>query len=120
MPYSISKTDGMFEVRVWGETSAQEVIRAVGDIHIKDPRKQSCDLWVVSPESVVPLAAYASIVESISAMCGPDFVGSKTAIVATSAVQLAELEMYRAEAARLPYPIRIFASRDDALAWLKT
>lgn len=53
-------------------------------------------------------------------LCLPDMVGSKTALVAADEFMRVPLELYKVEAAVLPFEIQIFNNRADALQWLNS
>ena len=120
MPYKMQKIDGFVEVSVWGETSKWEMLEAVWELRLRDPCKKVSDLWIVSGECMVPFDEFPEIAETVQSLCTPGMIGSKSAIVASDELQRAQLELYRAEAAILPFEIRVFRSRDDAVRWLKS
>jgi hypothetical protein len=76
--------------------------------------------WLVAKESQIPFTHYAEIVMSVKSTMPDDFVGSKTAIVAADEFHAAQFEMYAAEASVLPFEVRVFQSRDEAVAWIRT
>jgi hypothetical protein len=118
MAYRIDKHSGFFEVHVSGSTSRGEVIEIIRELAQKDPHKAMPDMWVVAPESQVPFVCYSDIVNDIKAMFPAHTQGAPTAIVAPDGFQHARLEMYRSEATVLPYAMRVFDSRDEALSWI--
>lgn len=61
---------------------------------------------------------FSEIAQEIRSLLTRDFVGNKTAIVAAGEFQKAQLELYRLEASILPFEIRVFRSRDEAVKWL--
>ncbi len=119
MPCQIEKKDGFFEVCVSGETSKSEVLRVVQELHRLDSGKKFPDLWVIARESEVPFVHFAEIAESIRKLLPRGAVGNRTAIVAADVFHEAQLDMYRAEASILPFPVRVFLCRDEAVKWLK-
>ena len=120
MPYRIQERDGFSEIHVSGETSKWEVLKAIRQLRDRDPRKETSDLWVISNTSMVPFAEYSTIVEAVRSLCSSDMIGNKTAIVAADELQKAELDMFRSQAEALPFEMRVFISRDEAVEWLKT
>lgn len=118
MAYEIEKQDGYFEVRVSGETSRYEVLEIIRELHTRDCGKKFPDLWLMAEESQVPFAHFSEIAQAIGRLLPVDAVGEKTAIVAADEFHMAQFEMYRSEASHLPFPIRVFLSRDEAVAWL--
>jgi hypothetical protein len=46
-------------------------------------------------------------------------VGNKTALLVSGDLQRVAANMYRSDAADLPFEIEVFTSREDALRWLK-
>lgn len=120
MPIQIQSGGEFVEVTVSGEVSKWEIMDALGKLRILDPRKERCDLWMLGPEVVIPFAEFASIIGMTMSMATGDFVGNKSAVVASDEFQLAEADMYRMEAKGLPYPIGVFTSRDEAVKWLRS
>jgi hypothetical protein len=120
MPYQIEMKDGFFEVSVTGETSKQEILGIIRELSCLDRGKQRPDLWHFSRESQLPFVYFADIAEGTGKMLPRGSSGSKTAIVAVDAFQEAQLGMYRSEASFLPFPIRVFQSRDKAIEWIRT
>jgi hypothetical protein len=120
MPYKIQEIDGYVEVSVWGETSKWEVLEVIRELQRRDTRKEVSDLWLLSKECMVPFTEFSEIAEAVKSLCTSGMIGSKSAIVAEDELQRAQLEMYRAEAAILPFEVRVFRSRDDAVQWLKS
>ena len=118
MPYAIEKKARYLEIRVWGETSKHEVIAIIAELDAKDRGKTLPDLWLVAGESQVPFWDYRDIAESALSLLPAGAKGNKTAVVAANIFHKAQLNMYREEAAILPFPVRVFGSRDEAEAWL--
>jgi len=119
MPYRIEEVDSIFEVHVSNPTSRREILQAIQEIAGKDPRKERCDLWYFSNEAIVSLEEYAEIVRAVKSLCPPDMVGNKTALLVSRELQRVAANMYRSDAADLPFEIGVFTSREDALRWLK-
>ena len=119
MPYLIEEVDSIFEVHVSNPTSQREILQAIEELAAKDPRKERCDLWCFSDEAIVSLEEYPKIAQAIKSLCPPDMVGNKTALVVSSDLQRVAANMYRSDAADLPFEIEVFTSREDALRWLK-
>lgn len=121
MAYEILVQDGLTEVRVWGESSESEVLGILAELRARDPGKRTCDLWIVASECVVPFGAYPRIADTLRGFCREDRVtrGSRTAIVASDEFQKALLELYRIEAAALPFEVGVFMKRDEAMRWLR-
>ena len=118
MAYQIEYKNGYCEVTVSGETTKNEVFQILRELARRDPKKEIPDLWVVSPESQVPLVHFADIAKEIGRMVSPDAVCCRSAIVAFGPFHKAQLEMYRYDAAALPFETRVFQYRQDAEAWL--
>jgi hypothetical protein len=118
MPYCIKHHPVFVEVEVWGETSTEEVLTAVYQIHEQYPRKEQADLWSLSRETMLPLSVFPTIVKAIGGLCGDGHVYRRSAIVASDRFQKAMADMYRSEATALPFEIGVFTSRDDAVRWL--
>jgi len=119
MPYSIKHHSDLVEVELWGETSVAEVLAAVNELHASYPRKERSDLWNLSRETMVPLSAFPTVIQAIGGLCGGSQVYRRSAIVASGSFQRAMVDMYRTEAACLPFEIGVFQSRDEALKWLR-
>jgi hypothetical protein len=120
MSYKIQEIDGYVEVSVWGETSKWEVLEIIRELQRRDPCKKVSDLWIVSGECMVPFTELSEIADAVKSLCTPNMIGSKSAVVAANELQRMQLEMYRAEAAMLPFEIGVFKSREDAVQWLKS
>ena len=118
MSYRIERRPHWIEVQVWGDVNKAEAMEAVRRLRSMDPHKRISDLWVVGEGCVIPLADYATIVASVRALCPADMVGSKSAIVVHDQLQKAQMDIYRREAASLPFAIGVFLSKTDAEAWL--
>jgi hypothetical protein len=118
MAYQIEKKDGFFEVRISGETSKYEILEVIRELDRRDRGKKFPDLWLVAEESQVPLVHFSEIAQGIRSLLPRDAVGNKTAIVAAGEFHKAQLEMYRDEASILPFEIRVFRSRDEAVEWI--
>jgi hypothetical protein len=118
MAYQIEVKAGYVEVRLSGTTSKDEVCHVLRELARRDPRKEIPDLWIVSPESQVPLVHFADIAQEVGRLVRPDAVCRKSAIVAFGEFHKAQLEMYRFDAAFLPFETRVFLYREEALKWL--
>lgn len=118
MGYEIVAREQFVEVLLEGETSSFEVMRIVKELARRDPVKKMPDLWMVSGESQVPLPEFSDIARAVGSLLPSTNGLQKTALVAAGELQKAELELYRSEADGLPFPIRVFRSRDRAVAWL--
>lgn len=119
MACAIEEKDGLVEVHVTGETTPHELVAAVREIQRRYPRKEVSDLWLLSKRSLVPFVAFRGIVDAIARFWRPGTAASPSAIVAEDEFQRAQLELFRAEASSLPYPMGVFASREQAVAWLQ-
>ena len=120
MAYQVRDLGGIIEVSVTGETSKEEVMRAVHELQRRDPEKRCADLWLVASECMLPFHEFHQIAESILSLCTPGMTGNRSAIVADGEFQAALMEMYQGEAAILPYEIGVFRCREKALAWLRS
>jgi len=119
MAYDIQEQDGFFEVRVSGETVPQEILGAVMELRRRDPKKQRGDLWQFSEASQLTFIDFQGMVEAIHHLCTPGMAGGRSAFVSDDEFLRAQAELYRAEASVLPFEFRVFASRDEAVRWLK-
>lgn len=120
MAYQIEMKDGFFEVRISGETSKYEVLDVIQELDRRDRGKKFPDLWLVAAESQVPFLHFSEIAQAIRSLLPRDAVGNKTAIVAEGEFLRAQMELYRSEASILPFEIRVFGSRDEAVEWIKS
>lgn len=118
MPYKIQRNDEWVEIRLWGETAKDEILKIIHEINRQDPKKELSDVWIVDKESMVPFFAFREIAESVQLICEPGMAGTKSAIVAGDEFHRAQIEMFQAEAKILPYPIGVFATRDEAIEWI--
>ena len=119
MPYRIEEVDSIFEVHLSNPTSKREILQAIEELASKDPRKARCDLWCLPYEVFISLAEYPEIVQLTKSLCLPDMVGNKTALLVSGEFQRVAANMYRSDAADLPFEIEVFTSREAALRWLK-
>ena len=120
MAYRIEKKDLIVEVNVWGQTSSREVLQIIKELQSKNPLRELPDLWIISELNGVFLDEFPDIVNMLSSLFLPNMVASKTALVATSELVRAQLELYRMDAARLPFETQVFNNREDAVQWLKS
>lgn len=118
MPWQLEMKAGYVEVNLSGSTSKTEILEILRELARRDPKKEIPDLWIIAPESQVPLVAFAEIAKAIQHLLPPDAVGCRSAIVAGGPFHQAQLEMYRYDAAALPFETRVFQYRSEAEAWL--
>jgi hypothetical protein len=107
------------EVRVSGKTSAREILAVIKKMRDRDPHKEISDIWIFSEDSMVPLDEFPMMAESIQALCADDMVGCKSALVASGSFQRAALEFIHFEAHVLPYEVRVFTKREEAVKWIR-
>lgn len=119
MAYWIGKKKDFFEVRLLGNTSKFEILEIIRELERRDPGKHFPDIWIIAEGSQVPFVYFREIAETVRSLLPSDAIGNKTALVAASGFQKAQLEMYRSEASILPFEIRVFLSRDEAVEWIK-
>jgi hypothetical protein len=120
MAYEIEKQDDFFEVRLSGEGSKAVIFMAVAALMRRDPRKKHPDLWTLSPEFQVPYVEFGAIARALAYVFKPSLVSKTTAVVVANHFQHAQLDLYRLEVCRhIPVNLRIFRSRDAAIAWVK-
>ena len=119
MSCEIHERADYIEVRVPAGTTKLEMLGAVAEMHRRDHTKRMCDLWIFSNEVELSYAEFASAAEAIRRMCPPGMKGNRCAIVGGDAFQQAQLELYRAEAAHLPFEIRVFGEESVAIRWLR-
>ena len=105
-------------MRISGETSKYEILAVIWELARRDPGKKFPDLWHVAGECQIPFVHLSEIAQGVRSLLPRDAVGNKTAIVAASESQKAEIEWYRSEASILPFEIRVFRSRDAAVEWI--
>jgi hypothetical protein len=120
MAYRIEEKNSIFEVYMWGQISRWEVLEIVRQMQHKDPRKESCDLWIFDEISGVSFDEFPGIVKAVAGLCSPDMVGNKTALVVCDEFLKSQLELYRAAASGLPFEIRVFATQEEAHQWLRS
>ena len=96
-----------------------DVLAAVVELQRRDLGKRLCDLWIFSRDVELSYAEFASTAEAIRRMCPLGMKGNRCAIVGGDAFQQAQLELYRDEAAILPFEIRIFGDEATAIQWLR-
>ncbi len=66
MGYEIEKQDGFYEVRLSGNGSKSIVLKAVGALMLRDPRKKYPDLWILAPEFQVPYVEFSVIIGALA------------------------------------------------------
>jgi len=120
MAYQIEEKEGFFEVRISEETSKDEILNIIRELDRRDRGKKLPDLWLIAEESQVPFVEFSEIAKGIRKLLPHDAPGNKTAIVVAGELQKAEMELYRSEASILPFEIRVFRSRDEAVKWIKS
>jgi hypothetical protein len=118
MSYEIEKHADFLEVRVFGHTSKLEILRILWELRSQCPRKDMPDVWHIARESQVPFVHFAEIAAAVMKLLPPRTFGCKSAIVAPDAFSEAQIAMYCSEASFLPFPTRVFRSREDAIQWL--
>ncbi len=119
MPYEIEKNDDYVEVRLAGEFTAVEILKAVNTLRTSDPRKKIPDLWVVPQGHLIPANWHSIIVKGILKLCPSSIVGARSAVLTSNEFYKALVDMYCCEAESLPYKIRVFTSRKAAEKWLR-
>jgi hypothetical protein len=119
MAYQIEKKENFFEVHVSGTTSKSEIMEIIRELDSKDRGKHFPDLWIIAEESQIPFVYFREIAEEILSLFPRDAIGNKTAMVAAGEFHKAQLETYRSEASILPFEIRVFLTRDEAVEWIK-
>jgi hypothetical protein len=120
MPYRIEAQKDPIEVKVWGQTSYFEILNALRELREIDPRKERCDLWEISEDSLIPYQAFPTISETLRGFITPETVGRKSAVVVPGGTQKAMIELYKSQSRDLPYEIGVFVSRGEAIAWLES
>jgi len=118
MPYRVARTKGCFEVRLFGEASEHDVIGALRELRRLDPGREFHDLWIVEPECAVPIAGFPRIMEELQRYASEPMGPGQSAVVVSDELTEAMVRLYCEEASFVPYQIRLFRSRDEALAWL--
>ena len=106
------------EVRVPCDARRWDMVEAVRELVRRDPGKRVPDLWVFADDVDVSYADFEAIVASILELCPAGMMGRRSALVAVSPLQQAQLQMYGDEARRLPFEVRVFADQSAAVAWL--
>ena len=120
MGYEIEKQDDFFEVRLSGDGSKFVILKAVAALMRRDPRKKHPDVWILAPEFQVPYVEFSAIARALAYVFTQSLVSKRTGIVADNDFQYAQLDLYRLEVCRsIPVDLRIFRSRDAAIAWIK-
>lgn len=118
MSFEIQRHEKFFEVSVFGTTSKLEILRILWDLKRRCPNKDVPDLWVIARESQVPFVHFTEIAKGVLKLLPARVSGSKSAILAPDAFAEAQVQMYFAEASFLPFPMRVFRSREEAVRWL--
>jgi hypothetical protein len=119
MSHRIEERDGYVEVSVSGDTSEWEVLTIVFQLWRMDPQKKVPDLWTFAPDSVVHASAFGLIARGVARLCPPGFRGTKSAMVGLTGFQNAAMELYRTASKDLPFELRVFPSREEAVQWLR-
>lgn len=120
MMYEILPQEGYVEVHVSGKVSHWDLLRVVHELHKKDPKKDTPDLWILDQELDFSLHSFPPLVQGLLNLMSRALIknGCKSAILAADEFQRAKIELYCAETAVLPYEIRTFTSRAETLNWL--
>jgi len=120
MPHAIRRTADIAEVDVWGQVTAAEIAGIVVELSRQDPAKDKHDLWNIAQESMLPFKSFWAIVEVTRKLLPPGVreCRGRSAMVASDEFRKAQLDMYTREAESLPFRIRVFLSRDEAMKWL--
>ncbi len=120
MAFRIEKGPDFIEVHLWGKGDESEILTILRQLYEMAPRKEICDLWLISEGYVVPWDCFLPILKEITGFLGRDTIASKSAIVVASHFQVAQAELYLKEAESLPFEIGVFMTREEAIRWLKT
>jgi len=109
------------EVDVWGLVTESEIAGILVELRGLDPAKERHDLWNIAPESMLPFKSFEAVVGVTRKLLPPGAGGlrGRSAMVAADSFRKAQLDMYAKEAELLPFRIRVFLDRGEALEWLK-
>jgi hypothetical protein len=118
VPHDIQEREDFYEVTLTGASSAWEVLEIIHSLRDRDPHKEHCDLWVLGTDFSVPISSFSDIAGGVKNLVKEGFVGNKTAVVVSNLLQRAAVFLYKKEAEKLPFPIKVFSKREDAVAWL--
>lgn len=119
MPFKVQKEEGFFLVYLWGNATKWEVIQAVGEIRRLNWFKELPDVWVLEEDVVIPFSDYDTIIRQALSSFPAKMKGAPSAIVVRDAFQVEMARLYIQELSRMPYPVRVFTSMDEALVWVK-
>ncbi len=76
-------------------------------------------IWIFADSVVAPsFPEFGLIINLLRDYLRPDLPTKKVGLVVGGGLNRALVEMFRSEALSLPLDLRIFAAREDALAWL--
>lgn len=119
MPYQITRQPHLVEVHMSGKMSHWDVLGVVFKLYKQDPGKETPDLWILDSGCEFSLYSFPPIVQGILKLATKTVKkGCRSAILAADEFQRLKMELYCAEAKALPYEVRAFTDRGEALDWL--
>ncbi len=119
MPYQIERQPHFVEIHLSGSVSHWDVLGIIHQLHKGDPRKEIPDLWILDPDCDFSFHSFPPIVQGILKLASRHIKnGCRSALLAADEFQRVKMDLYCAEAAVLPYEIRTFTARDEAVSWL--
>ena len=96
-----------------------DILKIIHHLHRNDPRKETPDLWILDPECDFSFHSFPMIVQGVLRLVAKTIKkGCRSAILAADEFQRVKVDLYCAEATVLPYEIRTFTARDEAVDWL--
>ncbi len=119
MSYKITKQDKYIEVSLLAGATKWDVIQAVGGLRQRNPLKEFPDVWILDEEVVIPFSDFENIMNRSLVEFPKDMHRTPSAIVVQDAFQLEMARLYVAELAAVPYEIRVFTNKEEAVAWIQ-
>ncbi len=118
MPYELLDQEDYIEVRLWGDVTKWEIIKAIGAVRIATPRKDRPDVWVLAEEVFIPFPDYGVIVDKALGWIPLRLKGARSALVVADAMQYELARVYCDELRFCPYEVAVFHSKEEALQWV--
>ncbi|QHI69691.1 hypothetical protein [Tichowtungia aerotolerans] len=118
--YKIVQKENYAEVHASGKLSPWDFLEIIYRLHRADPKKEKPDLWVFDKNVDFPLHSFPRLAQGVMNLLIRSAIkeGCRSAILTADEFQKAKAELYCAEAAFLPFEVRAFTDRSQALAWL--
>lgn len=122
MNHRIIEKKGHVEIHLIGRTSKWEIIKIIFELQRNDPKKQRKGMWFLNEHVDFKKHSLPLIIKGIMNLVVRNTLqsGAKTAIIAANEQQHELVDVFCANAAsHLPYPVKGFATIEEATLWLE-